>query len=145
MFAGGSFQEAEGVVSDAMTDVLGRWDSITNPQAYALRAAIRYLIKSKQRGLARTRDRLIQRGDVAPEQDLDAGLTAWEEHEWVMLLLKSLPPAQREVLAFMVDSLTGQEIAQLLGKTEAAVRQNLCAARKRLKARLTETGGREAQ
>jgi DNA-directed RNA polymerase specialized sigma24 family protein len=56
----------------------------------------------------------------------------WEQREWVTLLLKSLPPAQREVLACMTDMLTPHEIAQRLGKTEAAVRQNLCAARKRL-------------
>ena len=55
-----------------------------------------------------------------------------------MQLLESLPPAQREVLACMIDMLTPQEIAQLLGKTEAAVRQNLCAARKSLLRYLAE-------
>jgi DNA-directed RNA polymerase specialized sigma24 family protein len=50
----------------------------------------------------------------------------------VTQLLKSLPSAQREVVACMIDEFTRQEIAQLLGQTEAAVRQNLCAARARL-------------
>jgi DNA-directed RNA polymerase specialized sigma24 family protein len=62
----------------------------------------------------------------------------------VRLLLKSLPPAQREVLACMVDTFTRQEIAQLLGKTEVAVRQNLCAARKRLARCLAEIDDPEA-
>ena len=44
----------------------------------------------------------------------------------------------------MVDTFTRQEIAQLLGKTEAAVRQNLCAARKRLARRLAEMDHAEA-
>jgi len=83
-------------------------------------------------GLKRNRERLIQRGDVPPEHDLDPDLLVWEQREWVRLLLKSLPPAQREVLACMASMFTQQETAQRLGKTEAAVRQNLHAARKRL-------------
>jgi RNA polymerase sigma factor (sigma-70 family) len=100
--------------------------------AYARRAAISNLIKDKERGLKRIQERLIQRGDVPPEHDLDPDLLVWEQREWVRLLLKSLPPAQREVLACMASMFTRQETAQRLGKTEAAVRQNLHAARKRL-------------
>jgi RNA polymerase sigma-70 factor (ECF subfamily) len=132
IFAGGKPHEAEDAVSAAMTEVFGRWEKIENPAAYARRAAISNLIKDKQRGLPRIQERLIQRGEVPPEHDLDPNLTVWEQQEWVTLLLKSLPPAQQEVLACMVDMFTKREIAQLLGKTEAAVRQNLCAARKRL-------------
>ena len=132
IFAGGHPDEAEDAVSAAMLDVLQRWDAIANPRAYARRAAVNNMIKSRQRGLQRISDRLIQRGDVPPEGEEDPGLLVWEQQEWVTLLLKSLPEAQRQVLACMVDTFTPQEIAQLLGKTEAAVRQNLCAARKRL-------------
>jgi RNA polymerase sigma factor (sigma-70 family) len=132
IFAGGHPDEAEDAVSAAMVEVLRRWDTIANPRAYARRTAINNMIKSRQRGLPRISERLIQRGDVPAEGALDPGLLVWEQQEWVTLLLKSLPEAQRQVLACMVDMLTAQEIAQLLGKTEVAVRQNLCAARKRL-------------
>jgi RNA polymerase sigma factor (sigma-70 family) len=138
MFAGGNQYEAEDAVSAALEEVLRRWDSIEDPRAYARRAAISNLIKNRQRGQRRLQARMIQRGDYQPERDLDPGLTVWEEQEWVMQLLDSLPPAQREVLACMVDMFTPQEIAQLLGKTEAAVRQNLCAARKSLTSYLAE-------
>jgi RNA polymerase sigma factor (sigma-70 family) len=141
IFAGGSPHEAEDALSTAMMEVLQRWDTIKNPRAYARRAAISNLIKSKQRGLQRTQERLIQRGDVPVDHDLDPGLMVWEQQEWVTMLLKSLPPAQREVLACIVDTFTQPEIARLLGKTEAAVRQNLCAARKKLAHYLTETDG----
>jgi len=96
------------------------------------------LLKDKERGLRRIRERLIQRGDVPPEHDLDPDLLVWEQREWVRLLLKSLPPAQREVLACMASMFTQQETAQRLGKTEAAVRQNLHAARKRLRKYLAQ-------
>jgi RNA polymerase sigma factor (sigma-70 family) len=143
MFAGGSRQEAEDALSAAMADVFRRWDDIDSPRAYARRAAIRYLVKEKQRGLPRTRTRLVERGEVTAEQHEDPGLSAWEEKEWAMQLLISLPPAQREVLACILDEFTRQEIAQLLGKTEAAVRQNLHAARIRLAACLADRDGWE--
>jgi RNA polymerase sigma factor (sigma-70 family) len=144
IFAGGNPHEAEDAVSAAMAEVFQRWDQIRNPRAYARRAAISNLIKNKERGSRRIMDRLIQRGDVPLEYDLDPGLMVWEQQEWVAILLKSLPPAQREVLACIVDTFTQQEIAQLLGKTEAAVRQNLCAARKRLMSYLAEIDDAEA-
>jgi RNA polymerase sigma factor (sigma-70 family) len=127
-------------VSAAMIEVLERWDTIENPQAYARRTAINYAIRTRQRGMSRITGRLVERGDVPLEGNLDPGLLVWEQQEWVTLLLKSLPPAERHVLAFVVDAFRPQEIAQLFGKTEAAVRQNLHAARKRLAGRLGRTG-----
>jgi RNA polymerase sigma factor (sigma-70 family) len=140
IFAGGHHDEAEDAVSVAMTEVFQRWDTIENPQAYARRVAINYAIRNRQRGLLRITERLVERGDVPLEGDLDPGLLIWEQREWVTLLLKSLSPAERQVLAFVVDAFRPAEIAQLLGKTEAAVRQNLHTARKRLARRLGETG-----
>jgi RNA polymerase sigma-70 factor (ECF subfamily) len=140
IFVGWDPDDAEDAVSDTMLDVVKRWDLIENPQAYARRAVISNLIKNKERGLRRIRERLIQLGAVPPEHDLDPGLMVWEQQEWVTRLLKSLPPAEREALAFVVDGFTPQEIALLLGKTDAAVRQNLHAARKRLTKYLAETG-----
>jgi RNA polymerase sigma-70 factor (ECF subfamily) len=139
IFAGGHPDEAEDAVSAAMLEVLKRWEAIENPRAYARRAAINHLVKTRERGLLRITERLIERGDVPQESELDPGLLVWEQQEWVTLLLKSLSPAQQQVLACIVDAFTPHEIAQLLGKTEEAVRQNLCAARKRLARRLDET------
>lgn len=142
IFAGGHPDEAEDAVSAAMTEVLQRWDTIENPQAYARRAAINYAIRSRQRRLRlwRITERLAERGDLPGEGGLDPGLLAWEQREWVTLLLKSLSPAERQVLACVVDAFRPQEIAQLLGKTEAAVRQNLYTARKRLAGLLGQAG-----
>ena len=41
-----------------MTEALQRWDVIENPRGYTRRAAISNLIKNKQRGLPRIRERL---------------------------------------------------------------------------------------
>lgn len=138
IFVSGNPHEAEDALCAAMLEVLDRWDRIDNPRGYTRRAAISNVIKNKQRGLSRIQGRLIEQGQLPAAHGLDSGLSAWEEQEWVTQLLKSLPRAEQEVIAYMIDQFTRREIAQLLGKTEAAVRQNLRAARKRLTAFLVE-------
>jgi RNA polymerase sigma factor (sigma-70 family) len=142
IFVGGEPHEAEDAVSKAMIEVFQRWESIENPRAYARRAAIRILFKDRRREL-RIQERLIQSGQVPPEHNIDPGLTVWEQQEWVTLFLKRQPPAQRVVLACMVDMFTPREIAQILGKNEAAVRGNLREVRRRLAGRLAEINGDE--
>jgi DNA-directed RNA polymerase specialized sigma24 family protein len=63
----------------------------------------------------------------------------WEDQEWVVQVLSSLPAGQRAVMALVVDGFTPAEIAVRLGRSPAAVRQCLMAARRRL--RETVAGG----
>jgi DNA-directed RNA polymerase specialized sigma24 family protein len=48
-------------------------------------------------------------------------------------MFASLPPKQAETMAFVIKGFTPIEIAELLGRTPEAVRQNLLEARKRLR------------
>jgi RNA polymerase sigma factor (sigma-70 family) len=137
IFVGGNTHEAEEAVSMAMVEVLQRWETIENPRAYARRAVIRNLIEDRKRK-QQSHERLIQLSQGPPEHYLDPGLTVWEQKEWVTQFLNSLPPAQREVVACLVDMLTLREIALLLGKTEAAVLKNLSEVRRRLADYLAE-------
>lgn len=68
-----------------------------------------------------------------------------EDGRSVLRLLETLPPAQREVLALAVDGFTPTEIAELLGKTRAAVRKNLQFARERLKHELAFRSAEQEQ
>ena len=138
ILAGATVPEAEDALQDTLTEVLRRWDEIENPVAWTRKAAITNMIKAKQRGPGRLRQRQIERRDYRPDGDEDPRLLIWEQAEWIAQVLSSLPPAQREVLAFVIDEFEPVEIAHLLGKTEAAVRQNLCAARKTLKQRIAD-------
>jgi RNA polymerase sigma factor (sigma-70 family) len=52
--------------------------------------------------------------------------------------LSTLPAAQREVFELVLAELDTNEIADLLGKTPATIRQNLAHARKRLRTNLGE-------
>jgi RNA polymerase sigma factor (sigma-70 family) len=132
MSVGASPEEADEAAASAMEEVLRRWNQISAPLGYAKRAALSNFYKDTQRGLDRIRERLKQGAEARRDGEDDAGLNVWEDRQWVTQLLGSLPPAQREVLALVVDGFEPAEIARLLGKTAAAVRQNLHAARARL-------------
>ena len=56
-----------------------------------------------------------------------------EQHEWMMTCLRQLPVGARSVLQMKgIDGLSYQEMATLLGTTEATVRAKVAKARKQL-------------
>jgi RNA polymerase sigma-70 factor (ECF subfamily) len=63
-----------------------------------------------------------------------------DEARAVPAALATLPPKQRQVMAWCIDGHTPAEIARELGADPAAVRQNLAKARKNLKQLLAMTG-----
>ena len=136
MYLGATKEEAEDAVAASMAEVLRRWEEIGDPLAYARTATRSNFIKEKTRP-ARLISRLIERGEVSCGYQ-DAGLTVWEDGQWVKQLLDSLPPAQREAITGFMDEYNHVEVARLLGKDPAAVRQNFRAARQRLRLALGE-------
>lgn len=142
LYLNASRHDAEDAVGDAMADAFRRWAEISDPAAWARQAVKNYVIKSKTRGLTRVRERLRERGEGRDESREDARLTVWEDREWVVQLLGSLPSAQREVMALVVDELTPTEIATVLGRDPATIRKRLQAARQRLRSELPR--GRQA-
>jgi RNA polymerase sigma factor (sigma-70 family) len=139
MYLGATKDEAEDAVAASMTEVLRRWEEIGDPLAYARTATRSNFIKEKTRSDRLIR-RLIERGEIACGYQ-DAGLTVWEDGQWVKQLLDSLPQAQREAITGFMDEYSHVEIARLLGKDPAAVRQNFRAARRRLMVALGEHPG----
>jgi len=132
MYAGATRYEADEAAAAAMKEVLRRWDELHDPLAYARRAVISNFVKEKTRSLDRIRQRQVERHAGIAEGREDPGLTVWEDREWVMQMLRSLPPGQRNVMAFIVDGFAPTEIAALLGRSPAAIRQSLHDARLRL-------------
>jgi RNA polymerase sigma factor (sigma-70 family) len=138
LLAGATELEAYEAVDTTMEDVLRRWEVIDNPLRYAGRAVVSNFLKSKTRGLNRIRQRQIARGEISAEAHEDAGLTAWEDQQWVGQMLEHLTSTQRRVMVHVIDGLTPAEIAELLGKSPEAIRQSLCAARRRLRLALRQ-------
>ncbi|HEX4254606.1 MAG TPA: sigma-70 family RNA polymerase sigma factor [Streptosporangiaceae bacterium] len=138
--AAGDVELAKDAMDEAMTVAYEKWDSILNPPAYVRRVAVHRLIKEKvkaRRAIPTPPD------ETAEKPNHTTGQVIWEQQTWVVWLLEQLSPAQREALACIVDDLKPAEIAELLGKTPEAVRQNLSAARRRLTKYLAETNGAE--
>jgi RNA polymerase sigma factor (sigma-70 family) len=140
MYLGATKDEAEDAVAASMAEVLRRWAEISDPLAYARTATRSNFIMEKSRP-GRLISRLVERGEVAYEYQ-DAGLTVWEDSQWVKQLLDTLSPAQREAMTGFMDEYSHAEVARLLGKDPAAVRQNFQAARRRLTLALCEPPGR---
>ena len=83
-----------------------------------------------------------------PEPLADSGATASDraaarlQEEFVLSLLRSLPPRQREVFCLHFEGCTAPEIAAQLGIQEAAVRKNISRARRLLKELISQGGER---
>lgn len=135
MKMGATLDDAEDTVGDVMVKMLddNTLARLTNPEAWVRRAVLhRYYDRRK-----RERQRLVRElGAHAGETSRDGGLNIWEDWQWVQQLLSALPPTQRSVFELVIAELGTTEIADLLGKTPATVRQNLAHARKRLRTHL---------
>lgn len=134
MRIGAGYEEGQDAAASAAEDLYHRWKTVRHPYAYARTTALRSVLKTRERG--RRQLDLMLRAGVGTAACKDPGLTTWEDTEWVTSLLRSLPPAQREVIACIVDQFTPLETAHLLGRTPEAVRRALADARIRLRADL---------
>ena len=139
MYMGATKEEADDAIESVMIYMLYRWETIRKPHAYARTAVVREVIKQ------RTQSRRFvplpdEDGESLGSRDHDPRqqdqLTVWENRQWVMGLLNSLPSRQQEVMALIVDEFKPVEIAALLGRDSDAVRQNLMVARRRLSAEI---------
>jgi len=141
MYIGATKEDAEDAVESAIIAMLPKWGEIQDPYRYARRTVAHEFIKQRSRSRQDSR-RMLESGMRASNLDHDLKqqnqLTMWEDRQWVTQVLGSLPPRQRETLAYIIDEFSPSEIALLLGRDPAAVRQNLMDARRRLKSALTK-------
>jgi RNA polymerase sigma factor (sigma-70 family) len=136
MYAGATKHEADEAAAAAMQEVLRRWSELDDPLAYARRAVVSNFIKERTRNLDRVRRRQVEQSAGTAEYRTDPNLTIWEDQEWVLQMLQSLPPGQHAVMKYIVDGFTPTEISTLLGRSPEAIRQSLHDARLRLQAAL---------
>jgi RNA polymerase sigma factor (sigma-70 family) len=137
MAMGATLEDAQDTISEVMKEILekGLWPGLVSPKAWTRRAILHRFYDQQER--VRRRHHLEVRGvHTAPKGIDDEELHIWEDWQWVRQMLDTLPPAQRAVMEAVMAELDTATIGELLGKTDEAVRQNLCQARKKLKASL---------
>lgn len=137
MAVGATVEDAHDTVHDVVVKMLKKdtWAGLTtNPRAWVRKDVLHTYYDQQNR---RRRMREIEKSLPAPPGSyVDGGPNVWEDWQWVRQVLSTLPPAQREVVELILAEMDASEIADLLGKTPATIRQNLAHARKRLRADL---------
>lgn len=126
---GASRADAEDAAQEAMVLAWQKWESIDKPAAWVRTVAVRAYWR-----LVSTQPQTVSLEEPVPESIAGSGLSIFtEEQQHVLRLLRALPPKQRTVVALAYDGSTCQEIAMLLGISEATVRSHLRHARENLK------------
>jgi len=138
--AGLDVHAAADVAQAAFERALPRWAGLRDPKAWLYRVA---------RNEALARARAVRRefpADVLPERpgEASAALLAemHDEERVVVGHLMSLPPGQRQVMAWTLAGFADADIADAMGVSVAAVRQGRYYARKSLARRLGSAGRR---
>lgn len=133
---GASQADAEDATQEAMARAWQKWDSINSPRAWVRKVAGHAYCRQ-----ARKRDRQVDSLDESTtESAVEPDLSIFADEQWVLRLLRALPPGQRAIAACFYDGLTCEEIAAVVGKPPATVRSQIRHARKALR-EMIDTGG----
>ena len=129
-------EDAEDVVQEALMRswiARKRLGSIDELPAFAMRT-VKNLCIDRLRRQSNRRQTSTDHLDVYDETPTaDTKLMLDEQQAWMMKCLMQLPPSLRGVLQMKgIDGLSYQEIATILGTTEAVVRSKMSKARQKL-------------
>jgi RNA polymerase sigma-70 factor (ECF subfamily) len=137
--------EAEDVVQDVFVRVLehrGSLPVIRDMRVWLVRIAWNLAIDRRRRIRPEQFDEGFAEGLVARDLPTDEALHEARRMRAVLQELERLPKAERNVLLLSaVEELGTAEMAEVLGRSESAVRALLFRARARLKERLEKGGG----
>ncbi|GAA2490286.1 RNA polymerase sigma factor [Winogradskya humida] len=134
---GAILEEAQDVAQEAMKAALIKWSEIQYPHAFVRKAARGIFLRGRSGDRARMRREFTARRIEAAAA---APFSFDQETSYVLDLVKSLPPAQREVMAWTIDGFEPAEIAAAIGKRPETVRTNLSHARRALQQKLMRHG-----
>ncbi|GAA3039083.1 RNA polymerase sigma factor [Actinokineospora globicatena] len=128
---GATLAEAADVAQETMTKAYQRWETLDHPHAWTRRVASREFIRQRVNQPETPTDPLphsplLRTGDIE----------GWELTQDLVRALATLTPRQRQVMAWMLTGHTPAEIAQELGLTDGAVRQQVYLARRTISTRL---------
>jgi RNA polymerase sigma-70 factor (ECF subfamily) len=138
--------DAEDVVQDVFVRVLEHRRSLTEVRemrVWLVRIAWNLALDRRRRVRPEQFDEGFAEGLVAKNQPADEALNQAREMRSVLREMEQLPRAERDVLLLSaIEELGTAEMAEVLGRSESAVRALLFRARTRLRERLERGGTR---
>ncbi|MEV5899931.1 sigma-70 family RNA polymerase sigma factor [Streptomyces sp. NPDC052127] len=114
------------IAQDTMTAAYRRWEDIEHPRAWAHTVASRALVRKIAFAEEQPAEQVPEPTSLLARPD---AIAEWDRHD-LLPVLRSLPPRQRQVLAWALAGFTPAEIAEHLGMTVEAVRASLYKARR---------------
>ncbi len=132
--------EAEDVVQEAFLRVVrhrGALGEVREMRVWLVRIAWRLALDRRRKLRPEQMDRVFAESLAARDVSADAAMAQAEEFARVLREMERLPRAEREVLALAAtEEMSAAEMAEVVGRSESAVRALLFRARARLKERL---------
>ncbi|WP_169809300.1 RNA polymerase sigma factor [Actinomadura chibensis] len=126
--------EVEEAVQVGFIEAYRRWSKVEAPEPYVRKAATNAFFRERKRD-ARQADaekRAVLAGLLNPRGRSGRELDDADDYAWVQMVIKDLPPRQRQVMLGIAKGLSNEVIASLLGINEPNVRSNARHARRRL-------------
>lgn len=137
--------EAEDVVQDVFVRVLEHrrsLDGVRDMRVWLIRIAWNLALDRRRRIRPEQMDESFANGLVAGNVPADEAMDEAQRMRSVLLELERLPKGERHVLLLSaIEELGTAEMAEVLGRSESAVRALLFRARARLRERLEAKGG----
>ncbi|MEV6758223.1 sigma-70 family RNA polymerase sigma factor [Streptomyces sp. NPDC051214] len=136
---GAGVYAAADIAQEAMIDAYRHWANIRHAKAWVHKAASRALVR-KVASVEEPVPDVPEPTSLLPHPDRIAD---WEVRHDALLLVRALPPRQRQVLAWALAGFTPCDIADHLGLPADTVRANLKRARRNAAAAYRAAQGEE--
>jgi len=121
-FGESDMRDAADAAQSAFAELFTKWNTIRSPRAWLRTVAFRQMLRQPA-------EYPLDAHSEPSVLPASSPLELREQEQQVLSALRQLPLAQRQVMALVYDQFSCQEIAEITGKNEAAVRKNIERAR----------------
>ena len=121
-FGESDMRDAADAAQSAFAELFTKWSTVRSPRAWLRTVAFRQMLRQPA-------EYPLDPNSEPSMLPASCALELREQEQQVLAALRQLPLAQRQVLALVYDQFSCQEIAEITGKNEAAVRKNIERAR----------------
>jgi RNA polymerase sigma factor (sigma-70 family) len=121
-FGESDMRDAADAAQSAFAELFTKWNTVRSPRAWLRTVAFRQMLRQPA-------EYPLDAYSEPSALPASSPLELREQEQQVLSALGQLPLAQRQVMALVYDQFSCQEIAEITGKNEAAVRKNIERAR----------------